>query len=70
MEEDPKFWTCEKVGEWLREINLSDYELDFLRMEIDGTELLRLNKKGMIRLNIASEDRKKLLDEIEKIKKN
>lgn len=49
-------WSAEEVGDWLQQIDLSQYKDTFVSNAIDGTELCNMTDRMLIDLGVGKYD--------------
>jgi len=64
-------WNAIEVGEWLEHLQLEEYKLNFLRHDIQGSELLTLQRRDLRELGVTKVGHiKRILQSIDKLKKD
>jgi hypothetical protein len=64
-------WNAAEVGEWLEHLQLEEYKLNFLRHDIQGSELLTLQRRDLRELGVTKVGHiKRILQSIDKLKKD
>ena len=58
-------WTVDRVAEWLKQIQLAEYEAAFRKEKISGKALIELTESDLKELQISMGDRKVFLKERE-----
>merc|ERR1712150_357534 len=69
--DNPRNWSIEEVGEWLRKCGLGQYVQDFGTLEVDGTFLLspQVNKRFLTNVvHVKADHIQKLIEHIQTLK--
>jgi hypothetical protein len=62
-------WTANEVTEWLDYLSLSEYKTNFLRHDIQGSELVTLQRRDLRELGVTKVGHiKRILHSVEKLK--